>query len=481
MSDRISEEWGNEEKLKENGAEESQALSGRDRRIRTMAEEVPWKAVLKMGLPIAFGMLFMVAYNLVDTYFIGKLGDPYQLAASSLSYPVLMVMIALSGITGNGGASYIARCMGAGRKEEADRTLVLGFEMILVMSLALVLLGAFALDPVVALLGARGETVSYTKDYTGVLLAGSFFTMGNYALGQLLRSEGSVSYATVSMIAGTAANIILDPIFIFTLGMEIKGAAIATVLGNILSTVICLWVYMSGRSLLTLNPRYLGFSARIFGEIMKVGIPHTLEQFLSTASILVLNNLAAAYGGLYVAAMGISSRIMSFGNYLYQGIAAGCQPLMGYNYGAGAYQRMRSLIRSAIGIITLAEVCVMAGFGLSAPFLAGLFTEDPTVVSLAAMTLRAFMLILPFVGTTALVRNVYNAIGMPGFAFAITLVRQLLLYIPFLIFFDRYFGYRGLIHAQPAEELLCLFFSVFLLRRSLSRMEERRGEPGEGR
>jgi Na+-driven multidrug efflux pump len=214
---------------------------------------------------------------------------------------------------------------------------------------------------------------------------------------------------------------------------------------------------------------------------MKVGIPHTLEQFLSTASILVLNNLAAAYGGLYVAAMGISSRIMSFGNYLYQGIAAGCQPLMGYNYGAGAYQRMRSLIRSAIGIITLAEVCVMAGFGLSAPFLAGLFTEDPTVVSLAAMTLRAFMLILPFVGTTALVRNVYNAIGMPGFAFAITLVRQLLLYIPFLIFFDRYFGYRGLIHAQPAEELLCLFFSVFLLRRSLSRMEERRGEPGEGR
>ena len=189
--------------------------SGRDRRIRTMAEEVPWKAVLKMGLPIAFGMLFMVAYNLVDTYFIGKLGDPYQLAASSLSYPVLMVMIALSGITGNGGASYIARCMGAGRKEEADRTLVLGFEMILFMSLVLMLAGAFALDPIVALLGARGETVSYTRDYTGVLLAGSFFTMGNYALGQLLRSEGSVSYATVSMIASSSrfsSSSIISPI-----------------------------------------------------------------------------------------------------------------------------------------------------------------------------------------------------------------------------------------------------------------------------
>ena len=165
----------------------------KDKRIRIMEEEVPWKAVLKMGLPIAMGMLFMVAYNLVDTYFIGMLGDSNQLAASSLSYPVLMIMIAVSGIVGNGGASYIARCMGAGKKEEADRTLVLGFEMILVMSLALVLAGLLALDPIVRLLGAREETFQFTKDYTGILLAGSFFAMGNYAFGQLLRSEGSVS------------------------------------------------------------------------------------------------------------------------------------------------------------------------------------------------------------------------------------------------------------------------------------------------
>lgn len=445
----------------------------KDKRIRIMEEEVPWKAVLKMGLPIAMGMLFMVAYNLVDTYFIGMLGDSNQLAASSLSYPVLMIMIAVSGIVGNGGASYIARCMGAGKKEEADRTLVLGFEMILVMSLALVLAGLLALDPIVRFLGAREETFQFTKDYTGILLAGSFFTMGNYAFGQLLRSEGSVSYATISMIAGTLANIILDPIFIFKLGMEIRGAAIATVIGNILSTLICLWVYLSGKSLLDPSPRYIGFSFRIFKEIMVVGLPHTLEQFLSTASILVLNNLAAAYGGLYVAAMGISSKIMSFGNYLYQGLAAGCQPLMGYNYGAGNIGRMRKLIRSAIGITTVMELLVMTLFGLLAPLLAGAFSQDLALVSLAAMTLRASMLILPFVGTTAIVRNVYNAIGLPAFAFAITLVRQLLLYIPFLLVFNRVFGYRGLIHAQPAEELLCLFFSLFLLRRSLKAMEQR--------
>ena len=253
------EESNNEENNKDTEPYRAEAGSGQDRRIRTLAYEQPYKAVLKMGLPVAFGMLFMVAYNLVDTYFIGMLHNDYQLAGASLAYPVLMVMIAISGIVGNGGASYIARCMGAARQEEAEKTLMLGFEMILVMSLLLTVLGLLFLDPVVTLLGAREETFTYTRDYTGVLLLGSFFTMGNYAFGQLLRSEGSVLYAMISMIAGTVANIILDPVFIFTLGMEIRGAAIATILGNILSTGICLWVYMTGRSLLRLSARHIGF------------------------------------------------------------------------------------------------------------------------------------------------------------------------------------------------------------------------------
>ncbi len=276
----------------------------------------------------------------------------------------------------------------------------------------------------------------------------------------------------MGMILGTVANIILDPIFIFTLGLEIKGAAIATVLGNALSVIYFVWIYGSGRSLLRLRPAYTGFSWRIFREIMLVGVPHTLEQFLSTAAILVLNNLAAAYGGLTVAAMGISSKIMSFGNYIYQGITAGCQPLMGYNYGAGNYGRLRQLIRAGILVVTLVELGVMAFYALAAPGLVGLFTRDPVVLETGTKTLRAALLILPFVGTTAMVRNMYNAIGMPMYAFSITLVRQLLLYIPFLLLFNRIWGYRGLIHAQPAEEALCLLVSVFLLHRTLEGLNQ---------
>lgn len=159
------EESNNEENNKDTEPYRAEAGSGQDRRIRTLAYEQPYKAVLKMGLPVAFGMLFMVAYNLVDTYFIGMLHNDYQLAGASLAYPVLMVMIAISGIVGNGGASYIARCMGAARQEEAEKTLMLGFEMILVMSLLLTVLGLLFLDPVVTLLGARRDFYLYQGLY----------------------------------------------------------------------------------------------------------------------------------------------------------------------------------------------------------------------------------------------------------------------------------------------------------------------------
>ena len=443
----------------------------KDKRIRILSSEAPVKAVFMMGAPVTMGMLFMVAYNLTDTYFIGLLHDDYQLAASSLAYPVMMILIAISGIVGNGGASYIARCMGAGKIEEARHTLTIGFEMILISGLVLGAAGLVFLHPIVQLLGAREDTFSYTVQYTAVMFAGAVFSMANYAFGQLMRSEGSTFYSMIGMIAGTVANIILDPIFIFALDLQIMGAAIATVLGNVLSTLIFLWYYYKKKTLLQPSIHMLKMDRRIIREIMVVGIPHTLEQFLSTASILVLNNLAAAYGGLTVAAMGISSKIMSFGNYIYQGMAAGCQPLMGYNYGAKNYSRMRQLVLAGIFLIDGIEIGVMILFGIFAPWLVGLFTQSPEVLAIGTKTLRAAMLILPFVGVTAIVRNTYNAIGKPMQAFLITIVRQLLLYIPFLIFFNQKWGYDGLIHAQPCEEVLCMVFSLFLLFRMFGRLD----------
>lgn len=443
-----------------------------DKRIRTMADEVPYKAVLKMGLPVTFGMLFMVFYNLVDTYFIGMLNDDYQLAAVNLSYPVMMVMIAISGIVGNGGASYIARCIGAERKEDADHTLTIGFEMILYSGIVLSVLGILFINPIVRVLGAKEYTFQYTKEYVLIMFAGCILTMGNYAVGQLLRSEGSTFYSMIGMIAGTVANIVLDPVFIFLLHMEIKGAAIATVIGNGLGMLLMLSYYVRRKTILMPSIKLLHMDKIIVKEIMWVGIPHTLEQFFSTAAILVCNNLAAGYGELTVAAMGISSKLMSFGNYIYQGMAAGCQPLLGYNYGARNYRRMKSLIKAGVVETSIIELLIMAAYGLFAPQLISLFTESPEVISIGTVTLRAAMLMLPFVSATSIARNTFNSIGKPMYAFGITFVRQLILYIPFLLIFNRVWGYAGLIHAQPAEEAVCMVFSLILIIGIISKIEK---------
>lgn len=435
-----------------------------------MAEEKPVKAVIQMGIPVTMGMLFMVFYNLVDTYFVGLLHDDYQLAAANLAYLIMMVTIAIAGIVGNGGASYIARCIGAENQEEAEHTLTIGFELIIISGVVIAILGMFFLNPIIAILGAKENTFDYTKDYCSVMLLGSVFTMGNYAIGQLLRSEGSTFYSMIGMIAGTIANIILDPLFIFTLELQIRGAAIATVLGNALGVGIFLWFYIRRKTILSPSFRYMGMDLNIIKEIMWVGIPHTLEQFFTTAAMVVNNNLASGYGELTVAAMGIANKIMSFGSYIYQGMAAGCQPLMGYNYGAKKYGRMRELIRSGVLVITTMELVIMGIYGIFAPAMIGIFSSSAEVIRIGTKTLRSFMLMLPFVGSTSLVRNTFNAMGKPLYAFGITIVRQLVLYIPFLLLFNRFWGYTGLIHAQPAEESICMVFSLILLFTRLSRI-----------
>ena len=214
----------------------AQLSTAEDRRIYILKEEKPALAVIKLGVPLIAGMFIMVLYNLVDTFFIGLLRDDYQLAAVNLAYPVMMVSVAISNMIGTGASSLIARSIGASNMEKANHTLTVGWMLTLVNSLIVAVLGLVFRIPLVRLLGAKANTFDYTMQYVTVILLGSFFTMGSYTFGQLLRSEGSVKYSVTGMIAGTIVNIMLDPVLIFVFHMGIRGAAIATIIGNAAGT-----------------------------------------------------------------------------------------------------------------------------------------------------------------------------------------------------------------------------------------------------
>ena len=443
------------------------ARSNDDRRIAVLSEEKPTIAVVKMGVPLIAGMCIMVLYNLVDTYFIGLLNDDYQLAAVNLAYPVMMVLIALSNMVGTGCSSLIARCLGKNDTHTANHTVTTGLVLTVAMSVIVALLGMLFLSGIVHGLGAQKNTFAHTQHYVSVLLLGSLFTMGNYTLGQLLRSEGSVGFSVVGMVVGTVANIALDPLFIFVLHGGCAGAAVATVLGNAVGMAFSLSFYLRGKTLLRPSLSYVMPTARILKEVFWVGVPATLETLLTSVAFVVNNNLAVSYGELTVAAMGIAQKILSLGSYVYQGFAAGVQPIMGYNYGAKNYDRMLAVLRAGVLVVSGTELCIMAVCGAFAVQLVSLFSESPEVIATGAQVLRALMWILPFVGATSMSRISFQAMGKPQYAFAITLIRQLVLYVPLLLLLNSVFGFGGMIWAQPITELCMMVVSVGLLVRTI--------------
>ena len=438
-------------------------MNKEDKRIFTLSEEKPVKAVVKMGVPLIAGMFIMVLYNLVDTYFIGLMHDDYQLAAVNLAYPVMMITIAVSNMIGTGSSSLIARSLGADDREKADHTLTVGFMLTIINSIIVAAVGLIFLKAIVQGLGAKDNTTIYTEQYVRIILIGSIFTMGNYTFGQLLRSEGSVKYSIVGMIVGTIVNIILDPIFIFTLNLQVQGAAIATIIGNGCGMAVSLLFYIRGKTLLKPALKYIKPTAEILKEIFWVGVPASLETLLTSAAYIVNNNLAVGYGELTVAAMGIAQKVLSLGNYIYQGFAAGTQPIMGYNYGAKNYTRMMNVLKAGVMVVSGTELVLMGLYGIFAPLLIGIFTESAEVILIGTMVLRTLMFILPFVGAVSMCRMSFQAMGKPQYAFGITLVRQLILYVPLLLLLNYIFGLGGMLWAQPVTEMIMMASSIFLL------------------
>ena len=249
--------------------------------------------------------------------------------------------------------------------------------------------------------------------------------------------------------------------------MEVRGAAIATIIGNAAGMAASLQFYLRRKTLLAPSARFILPAPGILREIYWVGVPASLETLLTSAAYIVNNNLAVAYGELTVAAMGVAQKIMSLGSYIYQGFAAGTQPIMGYNYGAKNYHRMLEVLKAGVKVVSGTELCVMALYGLSAPMLIGLFTDSPEVVSTGARVLRTLMFILPFVGAVSMSRMSFQAMGKPQYAFVITLVRQVALYVPLLLVLNRAFGFGGMLWAQPVTEVIMMAVSIGLLYRTI--------------
>ena len=433
---------------------------------RELFETVPVpRAVATLAIPTVISQVVTTIYNLADTFFVGQLGNPYMVAAVSLVSPWFNLLTALGNLFGLGGSSLISRMLGVQREDEipyvASFSIWAGAAVTACFSL-----GSFlARQPLLTFLGASPDTYGYAEDYLlWVVVLGGVPTMVSLALGHLLRSEGHAKQASAGMMFGGVLNVILDPILIFGFHLDVAGAAIATAFSNAASVVFFAVQYarLKGHTAVSFRPKY--FTFRFIGPIFSVGLASALATALGNASNMVMVHLASGYGDIPVAAYGIVKRIDQFPLNVSMGLCQGFMPLVGYNYAARNYDRMRNVSYFSWKAALIFSACCVACFAVFAPELLHLFIPEAETSTLGASFLRIACLAVPLTAVNFLISYTLQAMGKGVQSAILTSCRQGLLNIPLLIVMDRTVGLYGMIWTQLVVEVIMLPVSLGMCR-----------------
>ena len=421
------------------------------------------KAVAALAIPTMLGMFVSILYNLADTFFIGQLGDPNQVGAITIATPMFFMTMAFGSIFGVGASSYISRLLGMKKYLLAKQASAFSFYSSIVIGIIVTILSIAFLPPILGLSGATEQTYQYAYDYLFITLLGSTFSILSFAFGQIFRAEGAIKEAMFGMMLGTILNIVLDPIFIFSLDMGVKGAACATVISNFLVT--CYYVYYLLKKSERLSISLSIFKEREDGEkfrlsmmnpIYAIGVPASMGTILMGISNAILNNFAASYGVKIIASVGIVGRINTLPILLVIGLAQGVQPLIGFNYGAKNYARLKSAIIFTIATGSIISIIFTALFYFQAQSLVQIFINDNEVVQLSTYFLRVSMLSMPFLPLLFVIITTIQSMGKGLHALVLSIARQGLIFIPTIIIANAHFGYQGIVHAQPIADILSL-------------------------
>lgn len=433
-----------------------------EKRAKMMGEEKIPKILIKLALPGIVAMLVNAVYNIVDTMFVGMLNNTSAIAAVSVAFPLFIMIAAFGQMFGVGGGSYIARLLGEKNKSLADQTTSTTFFTSMVCGLGLVIFGMLFIEPLLRLFGATDTIMPFAKDYSRILIVGSVFTVLNMTMNNMIRAEGNAKFSMFAIMLGAGLNIILDPIFMFVFNMGIKGAALATVLAQIISFVFLIRYYLSGNSYLKISTKYFVFSKKIYSEIMKIGIATFARQGLSSLSLGLINLAAKPYGDAAVASMGVSLRILSLGLFIVFGYNQGFQPVAGYNYGAKQYQRLNEAIKVSLKWTTIFCVMITVLFMIFAEGILSAFSNDPQVIQIGAQTLRVILLLFPLFGFQQVYATLFQALGKGKEALMLSLSRQGIFLIPSILILPRIFGLSGVMFSQTVADLFTIIVTAIL-------------------
>ncbi len=429
------------------------------------------KLLLKFSIPCILSLLISSLYNIVDQIFIGNSEIGYLgNAATTIVFPITIISVAFAWCLGDGSAAFLSLCQGRKNTKDADKAIGNSILVSFIISILFVILGFIFMDKLLYLFGASETSIVLANDYFTIILSAIPIYMLANTVNSIIRADGSPTYSMLSTLIGAILNIILDPIFIFVFKMGIKGAAWATILGQIVSFIVSfIYFFRSKTFKLSLDSFKMNFS--IFGNVIKLGVSTFITQMSIVVISLVCNIMLAKYGAMSkygsdipIAVIGICMKVFTIVINIVVGIILGAQPILGYNFGAKKYNRVKKTFKIVIILTILVGIVSTIIFEICPELVIKLFgTEDSLYMELAVKTFRIFLMLVTFTCCIKVISIFFQAVGEPIKATIVSLARDIILFVPLVIILPKYFGIEGPLYAAPIADFFAIIVSTILV------------------
>ncbi|MBQ5985782.1 MAG: MATE family efflux transporter [Clostridia bacterium] len=432
-----------------------------------MTTEPVGRLITKMAVPTIVAMMVTALYNMADTFFVGQLHSNSATGAIGVSFSLMTVMQALGFFFGQGSGNYISRQLGKHQTDDAAIMAASGAAMSFTAGLVVLVIGQLFLEPICLLLGSTPTILPYACDYLRFILIGAPYMMASFTLNNQLRFQGSALYAMIGIATGAVLNIALDPLLIFGLGLGVQGAAIATIISQLVSFIL-LVVGTTRPGNVHLHFKNIRFTGAIFAQVWKGGFPSLLRQGLISVATICLNLSAGVYGDAAIAAMSVVSRAMGMALSALIGFGQGFQPVCGFNYGAGLFDRVRKAFRFTV-LTATAGLVVLSAIGFAfAPRIVAIFRDDPEVIAFGTTAMRIQCVTFSLGGVVMIANMMTQTMGKTVQASILAAARQGLFFIPAVLLLPTFLGALGVQMAQSVSDVfafaLALPMAISVLR-----------------
>lgn len=433
------------------------------------------KLLLQYSVPAIIGMIVNALYNIVDRMFIGNIPNIGSLAITGvgITMPIMTIILAFGMLIGIVATANISLNLGKGNRPTAEKLLGNAFTLSIIVGLAIAIVGTICANPILNLFGASENTLFYAKEYLHIILLGCTFNILSFSLNSTVRADGNPKMSSLTMVIGCGTNIILDYVFIFIFNLGVKGAALATIISQAITFFIILYYYTIGNSNLKLKVENFKLKKHLVTMTFAIGIAPFATQIANSLVQVIANNALKTYGSdLAIGAMTVISSLNIVFMMPIFGINQGCQPIIGFNYGAKKYKRAKETFKYAT--MAACVICII-GFTIIQCFptqIISLFNNDPKLTNLAMRGIRIYLLMMPIVGINIVATSYYQSIGKAKVSMFVSLLRQVILLIPFTIILPKFIGLDGVWAAGACADSLSVIITLILLRKEFKQLDK---------